>query len=43
MGIASSTVKHYLDRVRTKYAEVGVHARTKLELHAIARAEGLLP
>jgi len=43
MGIAPSTVKHYLDRVRQKYAEAGKAARTKLELHAIARGEGLLP
>jgi DNA-binding NarL/FixJ family response regulator len=43
MGIASNTVKHYLDRVRDKYSNVGVRARTKLELHALARAEGLLP
>lgn len=43
MGIAPNTVKHYLDRVREKYANVGVHARTKIELHTLARAEGLLP
>lgn len=43
MGIAPNTVKHYLDRVRTKYGHIGIRARTKLELHAIARAEGLLP
>lgn len=43
MGIAPSTVKHYLDRVRAKYEEIGIRARTKLELHAIARSEGLLP
>lgn len=43
MGIAPNTVKHYLDRVREKYGSAGVRARTKLELHALARAEGLLP
>lgn len=43
MGIASSTVKYYLDRVRFKYSEAGVQARTKLELNAIARADGFLP
>jgi DNA-binding CsgD family transcriptional regulator len=43
MGITANTVKHYLDRVRDKYSNVGVRARTKLELHAVARAEGLLP
>lgn len=42
MGIASSTVKHYLDRVRRKYADAGFASRTKLELHALARREGLL-
>lgn len=43
MGVAPSTVKHYIDRVRTKYTTAGFQARTKLELHAVARAEGLLP
>lgn len=43
MGIASSTVKHYLDRVRDKYQAAGQPARTKLELHARARADGLIP
>ena len=43
MGIAPSTVKHYLDRVRQKCAEAGLAARTKIELHAVARSQGLLP
>lgn len=43
MGIAPSTVKHYLDRVRQKYTEAGYPARTKIELHAITRREGWLP
>ena len=43
LGIASSTVKHYLDRIRAKYSAAGVPSRTKLELNQIARAEGLLP
>lgn len=43
MGVAPSTVKHYVDRVRAKYTNAGYQARTKLELHAVARAEGLLP
>lgn len=43
MGIAPSTVKHYLDRVRDKYQAAGLSARTKLELHARARADGLIP
>jgi len=41
MGIASSTVKHYLDRVREKFQAAGLPARTKLELHTRARADGL--
>lgn len=43
MGIAPSTVKHYLDRVREKYQSAGQPARTKIELHARARADGLIP
>jgi DNA-binding NarL/FixJ family response regulator len=43
MGISPNTAKHYLDRVRDKYSNIGVRARTKLELYALARAEGLLP
>lgn len=43
MGIAPSTVKHYLDRVREKYQAAGQPARTKIELHARARADGLIP
>lgn len=43
MGIKPCTVKHYLDRVREKYAHAGLAPRTKLELHALARKEGLLP
>ncbi len=42
MGIASSTVKHYLDRARSKYNEAGIPARTKLELHELAKSEGLI-
>lgn len=43
MEIASSTVKHYIDRVRDKYEDAGIAARTKVELNAIARREGLIP
>jgi DNA-binding NarL/FixJ family response regulator len=43
MGISPNTAKHYLDRVRDKNSNIGVRARTKLELYALARAEGLLP
>ena len=43
MGTSPNTAKHYLDRVRDKNSNIGVRARTKLELYALARAEGLLP
>ncbi len=43
MGITSHTVKHYIDRVRDKYTSVGRPARTKVELHNVAREDGLLP
>lgn len=43
MGIASSTVKHYLDRARRKFNDAGHPARTKLELFELARKQGLLP
>lgn len=42
MGIAPNTVKHYVDRVRDKYTEAGIAARTKVDLNRIAREEGLL-
>ena len=43
MDITPNTVKHYLDRVRDKYTAAGIAARTKLQLHNVARMEGLLP
>lgn len=43
MDITPNTVKHYLDRVRDKYTDAGIAARTKLQLHNVARMEGLLP
>jgi len=43
MGISPHTAKEYLDRVRTKYAAVGRTARTRTELYAAARSDGLLP
>jgi DNA-binding NarL/FixJ family response regulator len=42
LGVAPSTAKEYLQRVRAKYAEVGRDARTKTELYRAARADGLL-
>lgn len=43
MEITPNTAKHYLNRVRDKYGDAGVPARTKVELHQLARAEGYLP
>ena len=43
MGISPHTAKEYLDRVRTKYAAVGRTARTRTELYAAARTDGLIP
>lgn len=42
MGISPHTAKEYLDRVRTKYAAVGRNARTRTELYAAARDDGLI-
>jgi len=43
MGISPHTAKEYLDRVRTKYGALGRRARTRTELYAAARTDGLLP
>lgn len=42
MGISPHTAKEYLDRVRGKYAALGRTARTRTELYAAARNDGLL-
>jgi DNA-binding NarL/FixJ family response regulator len=42
MGLAPSTVKEYLDRVRDKYSAVGIQARTKTELYKQAVEDGLI-
>lgn len=42
MGVSQHTAKEYLDRVRAKYAANGRTARTKAELQAAAREDGLL-
>lgn len=42
MGVSQHTAKEYLDRVRSKYAANGRTARTKAELQAAAREDGLL-
>ncbi|MGI9196454.1 MAG: response regulator [Candidatus Nanopelagicales bacterium] len=43
MEVSPHTVKEYLDRVRAKYAAAGREARTRTELYAAARDDGLLP
>lgn len=43
MGVTSHTAKHYIDRVRDKYTAAGIAARTKVELHEVARSTGLIP
>lgn len=42
MSIASSTAKHYIDRVREKCEREGIPARTKVQLNSFARSEGLI-
>jgi len=43
LGIAPSTVKEYLGRIRTKYVEVGRPAPTKVDLLRRAVEDGILP
>jgi DNA-binding NarL/FixJ family response regulator len=43
LGIAHSTAREYLDRVRTKYVEVGRPAPTKVDLLRRAVEDGILP
>lgn len=42
MSVSQHTAKEYLDRVRAKYRASGRPARTKAELQAAAREDGLL-
>ncbi|MCB8998410.1 MAG: response regulator transcription factor [Actinobacteria bacterium] len=42
MSVSQNTAKEYLDRVRAKYLATGRAARTKAELQAAAREDGLL-
>lgn len=42
MGVAPSTAKQYVDRVRDKYARTGQTVRTKSELYAIAVEDGFI-
>jgi two-component system, NarL family, uhpT operon response regulator UhpA len=43
LGIAHSTAREYLDRIRTKYVEVGRPAPTKVDLLRRAVEDGILP
>lgn len=43
LGIAPSTVREYLDRIRIKYVEVGRPAPTKVDLLRRAVEDGILP
>ncbi len=42
MGVASSTAKQYIDRVRDKYAKSGLTVRTKTELYTIGVEDGFI-
>lgn len=43
LGIAHSTAREYLDRIRSKYVEVGRPAPTKVDLLRRAVEDGILP
>ena len=43
LGIAHSTAREYLDRIRAKYIEVGRPAPTKVDLLRRAVEDGILP
>jgi DNA-binding NarL/FixJ family response regulator len=43
LGIALSTAREYLDRIRVKYVEVGRPAPTKVDLLRRAVEDGILP
>lgn len=42
MGVAPSTAKQYIDRVRDKYAQGGQNVRTRAELYAMALEDGFI-
>lgn len=42
MGISPHTAKEYLDRVRTKYAQVGRAVHTRADMYVEANRDGLL-
>jgi DNA-binding NarL/FixJ family response regulator len=43
MGVSTTTAKEYIKRVRQKYAKSGTALPTKVDLHQLARSQGLLP
>ncbi|GAB3608504.1 MULTISPECIES: response regulator transcription factor [Humibacter] len=43
LGVAHSTAREYLDRIRTKYVQVGRPAPTKMDLLRRAVEDGILP
>ncbi|MBT2549603.1 hypothetical protein [Arthrobacter sp. ISL-65] len=43
MGVAESTVKKNIDRVREKYEAAGRPAGTKIDLYRRAVEDGILP
>lgn len=43
MGVSTTTAKEYIKRVRQKYAKSGTTLPTKVDLHQLARSQGLLP
>ncbi|MFM8349804.1 MAG: hypothetical protein ACKN9D_01920 [Actinomycetales bacterium] len=43
MGVSMTTAKEYIKRVRQKYAKSGTTLPTKVDLHQLARSQGLLP
>lgn len=43
LGIANSTAREYLDRIRVKYIEIGRPAPTKVDLLRRAVEDGILP
>jgi DNA-binding NarL/FixJ family response regulator len=42
MNISENTAKYYIGRVRDKYQQAGIQARTKVELNRAARDAGLI-
>lgn len=43
LNVKYATAKSYIDRARDKYEAAGRHGRGKLDLHRLAKEDGLLP